>query len=67
MTESIKQRIGDVHRAQDAEKVLTAMLADLTAIRSSFLLLTAKLDADIGVTDANYAALTNPATLTTLS
>lgn len=48
----------------DTKALLTAMLADITAIRAAVLLITAKLDADAGVTDTNYAATTNPAALT---
>lgn len=42
----------------------TALLADVTAIRNAVLAITAKLDADGGVTDTNYASTTNPAALT---
>lgn len=38
--------------------------ADLTAIRAAVVAITAKLDADGGVTDTNYAATCNPAALT---
>ncbi len=48
----------------DDKALLTAMLADITALRAAILLITAKLDADAGVTDTNYAATTNPAALT---
>ncbi len=64
---SIKQYVVTIpdHRAEDATRtLLNAALADLTALRASFLLLTAKLDLDAGVTDVNYAATTNPAALT---
>lgn len=40
------------------------VLADMTAIRGAVVALTAKLDADTGVTDANYASTWNPAALT---
>jgi len=49
----------------DLNAVLDAVVADLTAIRAAVLLITAKLDADGGVTDTNYAATCNPAALTT--
>ena len=52
---------------QNLAAVLDSILDDLTALRASFLLLTAKLDADAGVTDTNYASTTNPAALTTTS
>lgn len=38
---------------------------DLANLRAAFVALTAKLDADAGVTDTNYGALTNPAALFT--
>lgn len=41
-----------------------AVFADLTALRNSIVGITAKLDADAGVTDTNYAATQNPAALT---
>lgn len=41
-----------------------AVFADLTAIRAAIVAITAKLDLDAGVTDANYAATCNPAALT---
>lgn len=44
--------------------LLEALQDDLTALRAAHLALTAKLDADVGVTDTNYATLTNPAALT---
>jgi hypothetical protein len=39
---------------------------DLAALRTSITGITAKLDADAGVTDTNYAALHNPAALLTI-
>lgn len=45
--------------------VLQSLLADVTALRASILLITAKLDLDAGVTDTTYASLTNPAALNT--
>lgn len=38
---------------------------DLANLRAAFVALTAKLDADAGVTDTNYASTTNPAALFT--
>lgn len=51
----------------DLRALHAATLADLAALRASILLITAKLDADGGVTDTNYAATTNPAALTLLA
>lgn len=47
--------------------VQLAILADLTALRAAVVAITAKLDADAGVTDTNYAATCNPAALTLTS
>lgn len=49
----------------DIAAVLNSLLADITAVRSAVVGITAKLDADGGVTDTNYAATLNPAALTT--
>lgn len=70
MSESIKQRLsalGDTGDAAEIKKVLDTILADITAIRTSITGITAKLDADAGVTDADYASLHDPAALTTTS
>lgn len=64
---SIKQQIGTLSDKSDAKalrKLLEDLLADNTALRASIVAITAKLDADAGVTDTNYAATTNPAALT---
>lgn len=50
---------------QDDIDVLTGIKNDLTALRTAITTLTAKLDADTGVADANYAATCNPAALET--
>ena len=42
----------------------TALLADVTAIRTKLVATHAKLDLDGGVTDTNYAAANDPAALT---
>jgi hypothetical protein len=43
--------------------VLTGFVQDTTALRAALVALLAKLDADVGVTDTNYAALLTPAAL----
>lgn len=43
---------------------ISAILADLTALRTAIVTLTAQLDADAGVTDTDYAASCDPAALT---
>ena len=70
MTLSIATRMnshGPAVEPTDVRVLLTAALADITALRASVLLLTAKLDADATVTDTNYAATCNPAAITLLS
>ena len=44
--------------------VLAALVADIAALRAAILVLTAKLDADAGVTDVNYTTLCTPAAAT---
>ena len=64
---SIKQQtaaLSDKSEAKALRALLEASLADSAALRASIVAITAKLDADAGVTDANYAATTNPAALT---
>lgn len=51
----------------DEAAINSALLADITAVRAAVLAITAKLDADAGVTDTNYAATCNPAALTTVA
>lgn len=63
MTTSIAAKT--VHQSE--RDVLGALLADVTALRTAILAITAKLDADGGVTDADYAATCDPAALTTAS
>lgn len=44
-----------------------ALLTDVTEVRTKLVATHAKLDADAGVTDTNYAATNNPAALTATS
>jgi tRNA threonylcarbamoyladenosine modification (KEOPS) complex Pcc1 subunit len=50
----------------EQKKVLSVIADDLAALRAAVVAITAKLDADAGVTDTTYASLCNPAALTTL-
>lgn len=43
------------------------LLADITAIRNAVVGITAQLDADIGVTDTDFASSNDPAAITTAS
>ncbi|MDQ3268253.1 MAG: hypothetical protein M3P47_05975 [Pseudomonadota bacterium] len=43
-------------RSEDLATMLRACIDDITDIRAKYALLLAKLDADAGVTDTNYAA-----------
>lgn len=47
------------------QSVLEGIVDDLTAIRNAVTGLTAKLDADTGIEDTDYASTLNPAALTT--
>ncbi|MGE0383417.1 MAG: hypothetical protein AB7N65_14205 [Vicinamibacterales bacterium] len=70
MPESIATRLAKVPDSMTVKEIrplLNAVLADLTALRTAVTAITAKLDADAGVTDTNYAATCNPAALTTTS
>lgn len=69
MPESISTRTGSRQPPSRKDMLLlhNAMLADLTALRAAVVAITAKLDADGGVTDTNYAATCNPAALETTS
>ena len=68
MADSIKQRMGavklDLMTERELRALLSATLVDLTALRASVVAITAKLDADGGVTDTNYASTCDPAALT---
>jgi hypothetical protein len=55
---NVKDAVNEINTDCDA------YFADLTAIRAAIVAITAKLDADGGVTDTNYAATCNPAALT---
>lgn len=64
--QTIKQRVKstkDMNAQDDLLALFNATQDDLTALRAAFVALTAKLDLDAGVTDTNYASLTNPAVL----
>jgi hypothetical protein len=67
MPESVATRLGSNHppSRKDLLMLLNAMSADLTVLRAAVVAITAKLDADGGVTDTNYAATCNPAALQT--
>lgn len=53
------------HLTPEAKAVLRDIATDLAALRAAIVAITAKLDADGGVTDTDYAATTNPAANTT--
>lgn len=65
MAVSIKKHFSFEGSQQEIElkRAFTAVLNDNTALRASIVGITAKLDADAGVTDTNYAATLNPAVL----
>lgn len=69
MPESIATRLASRQppSRKDLMTVLNAVQTDLAALRAAVVAITAKLDADGGVTDTNYAATCNPAALETTS
>jgi len=48
---------------EDLSDLFTSVLTDLTAMRAAIVGITAKLDADGGITDTDYAATWDPAVL----
>lgn len=62
---SVATRTAGAHPIPNKDLVLllTAAQLDIAALRAAVVAITAKLDADGGVTDTNYAATTNPAAL----
>ena len=68
--QNVRQRTNSMANHRDAEamrQLITNLLADITALRTSIIATNAKLDLDLGVTDTNYSSLNNPAALTTTS
>ena len=66
-TQRISSRLAPIVNSAEETSLrilLEALQDDLTALRNAHVTLAAKLDADAGVTDTNYGALTNPAALT---
>lgn len=50
---------------QDQRDILEALVNDVTELRAKLIATLAKLDADAGVTDADFASTLTPAALTT--
>ena len=69
MSVSIKQHFTHAPTQESIEfkRVMDATLADSTAMRAAIVGITAKLDADTGITDTDYAATWDPAALTLVS
>ena len=68
-TETLVEELHDDHATfktlvDELKTDYTALLADVTEIRTKLIDTHVKLDADAGVTDTNYAATNNPAALT---
>lgn len=57
------QVFSDDQEAKEIRRMFEAGQQDLANLRAAFVALTAKLDADAGVTDTNYGATLNPAAL----
>lgn len=65
---SIKDRLGNARATKEnteIRNILASVQADLEALRSKHNALLAKLDADAGVTDTNFASLHTVGTLST--
>jgi hypothetical protein len=62
---TVQAAIPDKRESLAVRQQLENIQQDLANLRAAFVALTAKLDADVGVTDTNYAATTNPAALFT--
>lgn len=62
---NIVRPFNDERQALALMQQLENVQQDLANLRAAYVALTAKLDADAGVTDTNYAATTNPAALFT--
>jgi len=65
---SIKDRLGNARSTKENTEIralLASVQTDLETLRAKHNALLAKLDADAGVTDANYTALHAVATLST--
>ena len=67
MAESIKQRMAAYPDKKTAEELTRLFQADNATLRAAITGITAKLDADAGVTDTNYGALWNPTATTGIS
>ena len=72
MTVSIKQHFKHAPTQESIEfkRIMDAVLADSTALRTSFVALTAKMDADfadVANASVDYAASVDPAALTLVS
>jgi hypothetical protein len=68
MPESIGLRVNALHDkriGKELRPLITALQADIKQLRAANATLTAKLDADAGVTDTNYTALCSAGTLNT--
>ena len=62
---SIKEHFKHMPTQEEIEmrRIMEAVKTDLTNLRNAITGLTAKLDADAGVTDTNYASTLDPAAL----
>lgn len=62
---TVQAAIPDKRESLAVRQQLENIQQDLANLRAAFVALTAKLDADAGVTDTNYGSTTNPAALFT--
>lgn len=65
-SKSVKEQMQSlpVGTSEPVRALFEAILTDMAALRTSITGITAKLDADTGVADTNYASTQNPAALT---
>lgn len=62
--DAIRRGFGERDPLVLATQQLNLVQAELAALRTKFVALLVKLDADVGVTDVNYAATQTPAVMT---
>lgn len=62
---SVARETNAAAEAHDLRTLLEGVQADLSALRTAVVGITAKLDADAGVTDTDYASTHDPDALTT--
>lgn len=62
--DALRMNVGERDPVVVATQQLNLVQAELAALRTKFVAVLVKLDADVGVTDVNYAATQTPAAMT---